>query len=1520
MTDENPKLVSLLEAARAIEAGSERAAFIKAECADDVALQRRVEELLESESQAEHGRTSDSTLENRHAISAHLEQREARRSEPTAAHEPPMPSGSGVAGRSVLNALAQTFSIPRLILRNEETEPLPLQTPNPSSSPHAVAREDGESRYRLEAEIARGGMGAVIKGRDNDLGRDLAIKVLLEEHQDRPEMVQRFIEEAQIGGQLQHPGVAPIYELGQFDDHRPFFSMKLVKGQTLAKLLAERDDPTQDRARFVNIFEQICQTMAYAHARGVIHRDLKPANVMVGAFGEVQVMDWGLAKVLQAGGTAAQHSPASSGSSSVQTIRSGDSDSGSIDTAGSHTMAGSVLGTLAYMSPEQARGEVDRVDERADVFGLGSILCEILTGTPPYTGNNGREILRAASQGELGDCNQRLADCGADGELITLAGDCLSADREQRPRDAGVLSAQVTAYLESVEIKLREVEVKRAAQEARADAEAARVEAERRRAEAESARAQEEIRRRKISLALAGSVLLLIALGSAGWLYVERQKANRQEAEAIAQRKHANEMETLAEERDSQRKSAEAATAAALKSEKRSRQLRYTTDIQLVSTLTKQKSVNATQVLFRLDEHSPDKSPKLTGKQDLRGFEWHYLRRIASGLGSKLLSFDEPILDMTFDANGQLVTIDSDGRIQRWDENANEVGQPIDRQALRDVSRVKFAPDGQRVALAVGDEVWIRGATQRTETPISFATRARGGLLFSADGRILVTVDTDVAWWDAYTGERIAQREFGLDPTFMLPNYSCVTADGLTVVVGGLGDSRSDFMVLKANPQRNDVDIVRLVEAGNGTKRAFAISPDGENTIVSAALGRGVSHFSNATGLRKRGLKGLHQSSSTVISFGDDGKSLVVASSDGTVKYLPDYDSPELSDSISLIGHTDAVINLAVDRNRVASADITGQVRIWDTEQDFVGYRVLAGANGYSADFSPGGTLLAVSEMPRLAPQGSKISLRDGDTGQVVAQLAREDDGLCIWSVAFSPDGRHLAAGIGGRDPHRARIELWDIVRRQRVGEMLVPSLPQAIVERNRGGIFCLAFSPDGRRLVAGLHSMYTNRNLVDDFPLLVFDVATRKLAHQLAGHGNVISTVSYSHDGSRLVSTSQDGSARVWDTSTWRELRVLKEPDAEVPRMIAGRFSRDGSMLALAGSKGVINIYDAKQGSRVQLLRGHASQVKTTAFSPDGLTLASGGDDGTMRLWNVGSWRSMITFKPREAINPQCIRFAPDGKRLLVASGNLDAVLLAVDEGPATAERLAAQLESLLAADDAFQSRVRMLSDNPQMLPALTLLAERRGNEPQVEAAFAAVTAGVGGEDSEDTARAFDHLRKVSSTPPRDWLRTPGLLRLAAALVKQDRVAEAAELLVDGKRRRFEDGVSPEQLGCRLKRKSDSVEVSLVRPNSPAWRAGLQLGDEVTGFNQVTLTEAMFEEFERVNRDQSVARIPISILRGGTSQKLELVKPNASLIDSTNALISEVKHRLEKSPDDAELLKLMGELEDATAPTNTDY
>ena len=363
----------------------------------------------------------------------------------------------------------------------------------------------GTGKLRLQGEIARGGMGAILKGHDEDLGRDLAVKVLLEAHCNQPDLVRRFVEEAQICGQLQHPGVVPIYELGTFDDRRPYFSMKLVKGKTLGEMLLERASPRDELPRFLSIFEQVCQTVAYAHARGVIHRDLKPSNVMVGSFGEVQVMDWGLAKVLPRGGVVDDGSAGrlSAQPEAISTARSGSDVDNSV--------AGSVLGTPSYMAPEQARGEITRVDGRADVFALGAILCEILAGQPPFTGRTSGEILQKAAAAELADARSRLEACGADLDLVTLSADCLAPDLDIRPRNAGVVAERLRAYFEGVQEKLRAAEREIVVAEAKAG---------------------EERKHRRLTMALAASVLALVALGAGGYTWIERQRSLRRQATA----------------------------------------------------------------------------------------------------------------------------------------------------------------------------------------------------------------------------------------------------------------------------------------------------------------------------------------------------------------------------------------------------------------------------------------------------------------------------------------------------------------------------------------------------------------------------------------------------------------------------------------------------------------------------------------------------------------------------------------------------------------------------------------------------------------------------------------------------------------------------------------------------------------------------------------------------------------------------------------------------------------------------
>ncbi len=351
--------------------------------------------------------------------------------------------------------------------------------------------------YETLGRQGAGGMGVVWRVRDLPFQRDLAVKVMRARESGQPELVARFFGEARVCARLAHPFIVPVHSMGRLPDGRPYYTMKLVEGQTLAAQLGQRPTPAHRRAEFVQVFAQVCQAVAHAHGKGVIHRDLKPANVMVGEHGEVQLMDWGLAKVLADAGPALPAAPVARRGAAADTWRLGPH----------RTDDGSVLGTPAYMPPEQARGPVAEVDRRSDVFGLGAILCEVLTGEPPYRGS-GRHALRQAATADLGDALERLRGCGADVELVRLAERCLAPVKADRPSDAGAVARAVATYLAAVEERLHQERLAR---------------------ERERVEAAEQRRRRKLWMSLTVAVLAALGLAAAGGLHGIHQAALRRQ-------------------------------------------------------------------------------------------------------------------------------------------------------------------------------------------------------------------------------------------------------------------------------------------------------------------------------------------------------------------------------------------------------------------------------------------------------------------------------------------------------------------------------------------------------------------------------------------------------------------------------------------------------------------------------------------------------------------------------------------------------------------------------------------------------------------------------------------------------------------------------------------------------------------------------------------------------------------------------------------------------------------------------
>jgi serine/threonine protein kinase len=317
--------------------------------------------------------------------------------------------------------------------------------------------------YRITAEIAKGGMGRVYAGYDLTLDREVAIKTLLPGAD-----AERFVTEAKITARLPHPGIPPVYALGSLEDGTPWLAMKLIRGQTLAALLARRGGESSgwdDRSRYIQVFEQIAQAVGFAHSRGIIHRDLKPSNVMVGEFGEVQVMDWGLAKEVASeashGRDVASRGRQSAGEASEN--QPDDSHRRLDDDDNVHyTAAGTILGTPAYMAPEQAAGQIRLLDARSDVFGLGAILCQILTGHPPYRGPDGEAVRIKALRGEVAEAFAALDSCGAEPELVGLCKRCLSFKQEDRPADGRAVAEEVARIRQAAEERARRAELEKA--------------------------------------------------------------------------------------------------------------------------------------------------------------------------------------------------------------------------------------------------------------------------------------------------------------------------------------------------------------------------------------------------------------------------------------------------------------------------------------------------------------------------------------------------------------------------------------------------------------------------------------------------------------------------------------------------------------------------------------------------------------------------------------------------------------------------------------------------------------------------------------------------------------------------------------------------------------------------------------------------------------------------------------------------------------------------------------------------
>ena len=1147
--------------------------------------------------------------------------------------------------------------------------------------------ESAGGRYELQGEIARGGMGAILKGRDAELGRDVAIKVLHAEHQHRPEVVERFIGEAQIGGQLQHPGIAPVYELGRFDDRRPFFAMKLVKGKALAALLAERETPQSDRARFVGVFEHVCQTLAYAHARGVVHRDLKPGNVMVGAFGEVQVVDWGLAKILPTRGGGGERPEASESQVAIEQQPGSDARRNrgeaplvsEIDD-GSQTRVGSVMGTPAYMSPEQALGDVESLDERADVFGLGAILCEILTGRPPYSAKDGIEAHCMAASGDLADCFARLDASGADAELIVLTKDCLARKPSARPRDARVLAERVSGYRASVEARLLQAEVQRAAEAARAEGALQTA-----REQAAAARAERHARRMQLGLAAVVSAVLLIGGIAASWTASTQMKlknaalrseevANSARHLEFQHRKRAEQQQGFAEmERTRAEREESRAKAALTRAEAEAiRSLNMLADMQvergvqaareghsataalwfanaagltphdperhaanLRRAITWERETMAPVAVLRVDasvadrvEFQPLNGDGIFAVCNRRLHVWNWRRQQERPWCKSL----DEVVDADWSPDGRLLAVAfAGGNIQVLEPTSGERLHDFRPGGNKQVLR--WSPDGKRLAIA-GERLELWNVSDQAEREAAWTPTAKiYGVRFSRAGDRLV----------AATDDNKAQVFAVPDRTQSLPLFTPVDhapyqfrADAIPVF---LDDDR--VLVTVAAETRSPV----FRSAANGTLlsgaaltrgnlvRSLDVSSDGRKAVVA-----GSSDFLLMTIEGGKSNSQSHGSQLHHAIISTDGRTAATFGYDGFAR-ISQFD--ELRHSVGDVSAVIPMLNslgrgafssdgaalaISIDRQLVVwerrkHAPVVGRVEWqdgnWRPRPSFDGRFIAPGAyHEYYSGLTP------------KRPQLSVARMSDGSPAGPVIELAGPLFDSCVCA-----DNESVAAV--GIDRDQGWLACFDIATGQPRWPTLRLSAPPLSVAARPATHQVAVLSHDGR--------------------LQVVDSSAGEVvwseSHDGVGGGASHARVAYSPDGATLVVVLQDSRIAIRDAQTGTLRSPVFSPLVEGGLCRSIAFSPDSRFLATAVTgKNQAQVWSLEKGEKVGVAMSHPGDdfgLWSITFSPDGARIATGHKDGRVRFfdWRTGEVAGM-PLQHADEVND--IAFTSDGRHLL--------------------------------------------------------------------------------------------------------------------------------------------------------------------------------------------------------------------------------------------------------------------------------